>query len=174
MNWVKAAYKEPALYPGEGIEDNTIYRGEIAEAVSRLSEGYTPGQTAYLYILADVTKIRQTPLAGGPTWASNYYIFTETGEPITSYTCRHSMAPWTMEDPITDEININLGRMPETPIHGYVELWAGGSPDVFLDSKAFTIPVYTGPPPKKEIPWKEIAIGGGILAIIAIIISARR
>lgn len=172
MNWTKVACKEPVFYPGEEIEDNTIYRGEIDIAASRISAGYAPGSVAYLYIVADVTKIRQTPWAGGPTWASHYNVFNEAGEPIASRTCRHSMAPWTTEDPITDEVNINLGPMPETSIHGYVELWAGGSPDVHLDTRDFTIPVYTGPEEEK-FPWQIPAIiGGGIL--LAILISKRR
>jgi len=165
--------KESAVfYPGEAIEDNTIYRGEIVEAGSRIHAGYTPGQPAYLHIRANATKIRQTPLAGGPTWASSYFVYTVEAKLITSYVCHHSMAPWTTTDFVTDEINISLGLMPKTPISGYVELWAGGSPDVLLDTKDFSIPVSGAP---EKFPWKWVAIGGGVTAaIIGVILASRR
>lgn len=164
---------EPAVYhPGEGTEGGIVYSGYIVTAKPLLAEGYQPGEEATLHLGGHAERI-------GPgwsawlSWATTYRVFKSDGTPLVSRTIHHSIAPWTTHDYAEDSFNISLGPMPETNIHGYVELWAGGSPDVLLDSRDFQINIYTGPE-GKGFPWHWVALGSGLLTLAVAIAKKRQ
>jgi len=157
-----------AYLPGEGTEDSVVYSGYIVKSVPSLAEGYQPGEEAKLHIEGHAERIGSGASAW-LSWATTYKVFQEDGTPLVSDTRHHSIAPWTTHDYADNKFDISLGPMPDSPIKGYVELWAGGSPDVLLDSRNFVVPLY-GVAPPSEIPWKWVAVIGGALAVIITVI----
>ena len=163
--------RENAVY-----DPGTVFSGYIVSVVPLLAGGYSPGEEARIRIKGHAERIGSPSYGLWWVWATNYKVFQSSGIPITEKTCGHSIAPWTTHDYADDVVDISLGPMPETPIQGYVELWAGepgGSPSVLVDTKNFLVPLY-GVSPEKEFPWKWVAVGSGIVIAAAIIIETLR
>ncbi len=195
MNWIKAAYKEPAFYLEEEIEPVTqrgmplleenmlVVTGEITQIGPRIYTGYAPGEEAMLHVGYRVEMTRAWYDAYG--FAVLCDIFAEDGTPIAinRRIKNFSYGIWETSKEWSDSANISLGAMPDNALEGYFVLKARYYEHWYditltikeLDRQDFHIPLKgeVPPPPPKEVPWGWLAAGGGILAA-AIIISKRR
>lgn len=152
---------------GEGTEDSTLYRGIIS--LIRAWKAYKLGEEVILTIHGEAERIG-SGWGAWLSWATTYKVFDESGAPLASDTRHHSIAPWTEHDYAEDRFDISLGNMPEHAIHGYVELWGGGSPDVKLDTRNFTVSL-TGAP---SIPWLPILLGGLGISVVLLLTTRRK
>jgi hypothetical protein len=168
-------------------------QGQINEVGPAIAGGYAVGQIAQLYV--------ECLVQGTRAWydmAANYPLFYSIEPFMGSLAPLETVVfrwPWTTYQEWQIRKTITIAPMPNQDLNGTFLLWEGTpivlmaasdgqeisqSPyPILLDSREFTIPVVGGNGGgdggnAPSIPWKEIAIGLGIGAVVGLVVSAGR
>lgn len=114
-------------------------------------------------------------------WYTLFEIYdADTGELLVSnYNIHgHGTAPSNPHDEADEDFYQSIGKMPNRDFKVQIQLFGDeGAPSfpVLCDIKSISIPLTGGPPPTPptEFPWKWVAIGSGVVVLIAVLLKRR-
>lgn len=150
--------------------------GSLTGVGPAIEEGYAAGQKVFLYIEAQAVIIRSwydpiTPLV-------QFDVFASDNSPLSSARKDYVWWPWQTEIGVNFSFSQAIGYMPESIMRGYVVMSSYYLRQLTeLARRNFIVPLKGGNGGDgggEKIPWKEIAIGAGIVAVGALVIKAVR
>ena len=144
--------------------------GSLTGVNPAVEDGYVAGQKAYLYIEADLSVQRSWYDEGFILVYFN--IFRSNHTLIARVSKTRTLWLWETEVEWPISFMQEIGYMPITPLLGYVEMVWG---DTLLGQRNFSVPLISddnGDNGGKQFPWKEIAIGAGLVTIVVIAVRA--
>jgi len=155
----------------------TAWTGEIL-AFEPVQPEYAPGEEVKLHIAT------HAEAAGVPWdamfWCTCYEVFNrETAEKLYSDCNYHFKPPWPIDGEVDEDFVVSIGPMPNSPFTAHLEflgrtdLWGAM---VWLAIEEVYIPLTGGPPPPpppEKFPWQYLAIGGGIILGVIVLLKAK-
>jgi hypothetical protein len=165
----------------KGIAAAVAFSGQLISVTPEYAE-YDAGDEVRIHIKSHIE-------ADGLHWYSfwwySYFRFydADTGELLAdNYNIHgHGTAPLNPHDEVDEDFYQSIGRMPGKNLTVHVELYGfegGSAPFVLCDIKNCLVPLKgvpppPPPPPPEEFPWKWVAIGSGVLVLIAVLLKRR-